>query len=90
MKLLILCPKCSYKPKSQDRWLCTCGHVWNTFDTAGKCPACDYQWQHTQCPSLSCNKWSPHKDWYVIDIDDEVKESTNSNSILHAPHCCPV
>jgi hypothetical protein len=23
-----------------DKWFCTCGNEWNTFDTSGVCPEC--------------------------------------------------
>jgi len=58
----ILCPKCEWKPGPEARWSCTCGHAWNTFDTAGRCPACHHVWRDTQC--LACAGWSPHHDWY--------------------------
>jgi hypothetical protein len=58
----IRCPKCKWAPRAEDRWSCTCGHSWNTFDTGGICPACQYQWQITQC--LRCGAWSPHSEWY--------------------------
>ncbi len=60
--LKIACPKCDWEPDASDQWMCTCGHSWNTFDTAGKCPACKKQWNDTCC--LSCYEWSPHLDWY--------------------------
>ncbi|APR82309.1 Hypothetical protein A7982_07658 [Minicystis rosea] len=59
----IRCPRCRYPPRASDRWGCDCGHVWNTFDTRGKCPACKRQWHDTQC--LACHKWSRHEDWYA-------------------------
>jgi len=58
----IRCPKCGWTPRREDRWMCTCGHSWNTFDTGGVCPGCLHQWKETQC--LSCGRWSPHSDWY--------------------------
>ncbi len=60
----IRCPKCFWRPVASSRWMCRqpCFHVWNTFDTRGKCPACQYQWQDTQC--LACSRMSPHEDWY--------------------------
>lgn len=64
----IRCPLCGWSPKKRSRWLCDlrgCGHQWNTFDTGGVCPNCLYQWKETQC--LSCNRFSPHSDWYVND-----------------------
>lgn len=59
----IRCPHCQWEPKSSDRWCCRCGHLWNTFDTRGKCPKCFFQWQTTKC--LVCKKWSEHGRWYV-------------------------
>jgi hypothetical protein len=63
----IKCPKCHWEPKKKSKWYCSCGHVWNTFDTGGVCPACQKKWQNTQC--ISCEKWSKHLSWYVVDID---------------------
>jgi len=73
MEIKIYCPKCSYEPKQSDLWICKCHHLWNTFDTAAKCPACGYQWEDTACPA--CHKWSPHKDWYHIEGLDKVFKS---------------
>lgn len=61
-KRRIRCPKCQWQPRAEDRWSCSCGFVWNTFDTAGICPSCAYQWPWTQC--LRCHERSAHKDWY--------------------------
>ena len=36
---------------------------WNTFWTAGKCPACHFQWEVTACPQ--CGQTSDHRAWYV-------------------------
>src|SRR6266852_8293404 len=36
----IRCPLCGWSPRKDDRWSCSCGHEWNTFDTGGVCPAC--------------------------------------------------
>ncbi|HEU0142367.1 MAG TPA: hypothetical protein VFQ79_21780 [Bryobacteraceae bacterium] len=58
----IRCPFCGWSPGEQDFWSCTCGHVWNTFETGGVCPSCLHQWTSTQCPK--CHRWSPHSDWY--------------------------
>lgn len=58
----IRCPRCAYRPSRQDRWQCSCFHRWNTFDTAGRCPACGLQWRETACPA--CSQWSLHLDWY--------------------------
>jgi hypothetical protein len=58
----IRCPKCQWIPHSHDRWMCHCHHVWNTFDTRGKCPGCAFQWTQTMC--LACLKFSEHEAWY--------------------------
>ncbi|MBL0220725.1 MAG: hypothetical protein IPQ07_43510 [Myxococcales bacterium] len=58
----IRCPKCAWTPGKHDRWQCVCGHVWNTFDTRGICPACDAAWRETQC--LRCQAMSLHEAWY--------------------------
>jgi hypothetical protein len=60
---LIRCPKCLFQPSDGVRWGCKCGHVWNTFWTAGKCPACHFQWEETMCPH--CGEMSDHRAWYV-------------------------
>jgi hypothetical protein len=75
----IRCPHCGWHPTPSSRWSCNadhapepffhgCGTVWNTFDTKGRCPGCQHQWQWTSC--LSCGKWSPHVDWYDESNDD--------------------
>ena len=61
----IRCPRCGWEPGRGDRWMCSCLHLWNTFETGGVCPACGRQWQETQCPR--CHAWSPHSDWYVTE-----------------------
>ena len=76
MSVKIMCPKCKWEPKANSMWQCSCGHVWNTFDTAARCPKCHKVWKDTQC--LSCLKWSPHLDWYD-GLDDEGIPSHNAN-----------
>ena len=49
----IRCPLCGWSPRREDKWFCTCGNEWNTFDTGGVCPACLHQWTETQCLSRS-------------------------------------
>jgi len=61
----VRCPKCGWEPRREDRWVCTCGHFWNTFETRGVCPGCGHAWQETQCQR--CHQWSAHEDWYVAD-----------------------
>ncbi len=58
----IRCPICGWEPSKTDLWSCHCGHLWNTFDTGGVCPACLLQWAYTACPA--CRIWSRHADWY--------------------------
>jgi hypothetical protein len=58
----IRCPKCGWRPGRADRWQCSCGHLWNTFETRGVCPACAKIWTETCC--LACLRWSPHEEWY--------------------------
>lgn len=65
----IRCPRCAWEPRREDRWGCLCGWIWHTFDTAGRCPSCDRQWEETQC--LHCKQWSPHRDWYAEEDGDE-------------------
>ena len=63
----IRCPRCAWEPGREDLWMCTCLHLWNTFETRGICPACGREWKETQCPR--CSAWSPHEDWYVDDSE---------------------
>jgi hypothetical protein len=58
----IRCPRCRWEPRADDQWMCSCQHLWNTFDTRGVCPACDRKWAETQCKG--CRQWSPHDAWY--------------------------
>jgi len=37
----IHCPLCGWSPRKDDKWFCTCGKQWNTFDTGESAqPAC--------------------------------------------------
>ena len=58
----IRCPVCRWQPRKHDRWACTCGYQWNTFNTRGRCPDCGVRWLETQC--LRCAHWSAHDAWY--------------------------
>jgi hypothetical protein len=77
----ISCPKCRWRPKATDRWVCDqklggCGTIWHTFDTRGVCPTCSWNWIITQC--FSCKQFSPHEEWYHEPISemDEAHEET--------------
>ena len=75
--MYIACPKCDWRPGPDDWWRCTCGCVWNTFETHGICPDCGKAWAETQCTSASrggCKQWSDHEDWYHEDDDPTVEE----------------
>jgi hypothetical protein len=71
----IRCPKCNWEPDGQPHWQCSCGMIWNTFATGGRCPRCAKVWEDTMCvgDAGGCNKWSPHLDWYE-NLDNVVKE----------------
>lgn len=62
----VSCPSCGWHPDGQKHWQCLCGHEWNVFSTAGRCPACFRQWEKTQCAPKAggCNQSSPHLEWY--------------------------
>jgi hypothetical protein len=81
MKIEIACPKCNWSPDGGKHWQCSCGCVWNTFDTAAKCPKCNKQWKQTQCPSSlpanRCGAFSPHIDWYK-NLGNEIFKEVNS------------
>jgi hypothetical protein len=76
----IRCPLCRWRPSPESVWTChcegtpepvfkSCGHVWNTFSTRGRCPGCGHQWQWTSC--LRCDQWSRHDDWYEEGEEDQ-------------------
>ena len=71
----IACPKCGWEPDGRPHWSCSCGHHWNTFETAGRCPSCGKHWKNTQCIPFAggCSEWSLHLDWYR-DLDDWLEE----------------
>ena len=58
----ISCPECKWVPDGGKNWQCTCRFIWDTFQTKGKCPKCETQWNDTWCPK--CKKTSKHQDWY--------------------------
>ena len=71
----IRCPRCGWPSAPSSTWVClsgpgpeppfsSCGTVWNTFKTRGRCPGCAHQWRWTTC--LHCTEWSPHLEWYEV------------------------
>jgi len=71
----IKCPKCDWAHDGGEYWWCECGHRWDTFETAARCPNCKKQWEVTQCPTDpgGCGEISPHLDWYR-GLDDWLRE----------------
>lgn len=75
----IRCPICFWHPDANSRWCCSaegtpeppfpsCGTIWNTFATRGRCPGCQHQWQWTSC--LLCGEASLHEAWYETGTGD--------------------
>ena len=62
----IFCPRCQWVPDGGAHWQCSCGCVWNTFETTAVCPRCQRRWRDTACPTEAggCGHWSAHIDWY--------------------------
>jgi hypothetical protein len=56
------CPACGWSPDASARWACSCGFMWNTFDTRGVCPACEKQHLDTAC--FACRERTSHERWY--------------------------
>lgn len=92
----IQCPKCKWKPDGGAYWECSCGHVWNTFETAGRCPKCNTRWEDTQCPGSKpiygpgCGKFSKHIDWYkgleeatVLEAEKILQHKTQTTEAAH-------
>jgi hypothetical protein len=76
----IWCPKCGWRPRAEDRWICMpgCDTSWNTFWTAGLCPGCMHRWHNTQC--LVCTRISPHRDWYHWPQPSEADQGARERS----------
>lgn len=70
--IVVKCPVCFWEPDGGSHWKCSCGNVWNTFDTKALCKKCGTQWQDTWCPA--CGKASPHSDWYKTPSEWEAVE----------------
>lgn len=80
--IVIECPQCEWSPDGGKHWGCTCGHIWNTFDTKGKCPKCKTQWEDTRCPG--CGSMSSHKTWYKT--PEEASGHRNSGDPVLSKH----
>lgn len=76
---MIQCSTCEWNPDGGIHWACTCGHMWNTFETKAKCPKCNMQWTDTWCPA--CGKPTPHKDWYKTKEDLERIENSGDRAL---------
>lgn len=85
----IRCPKCKWEPDGKPHWACTCGTVWDTFSTAGRCPGCGKIWKDTQCVinAGGCTAWSPHLDWYegLDEIIERLKEEIKEGWLQEVP-----
>jgi hypothetical protein len=86
--MYIACPKCDWRPSGDHRWRCSCGHIWNTFQTHGVCPKCGRRWKTTQCtvPSQGgCRQWSDHEEWYHEDEGLTVEEYLKQHRPIPIP-----
>lgn len=84
----IACPKCNWQPDGGEYWECNCGHNWDTFKTAARCPKCGMQHKMTACmPSFmgGCSKMSPHIDWYrnLDELLEEELEAINEEELVN-------
>jgi hypothetical protein len=58
------CPVCRWVPFSLRAWKCKkCKIVWDSFSTAGACPACHHQHEETVC--VRCRRTSKNVDWSI-------------------------
>lgn len=76
---IIQCSICEWNPDGGKHWGCSCGHLWNTFKTKGKCPKCKTQWEDTRCPG--CGKSTPHKEWYKTKEEIEQLEKSGNQEL---------
>jgi hypothetical protein len=77
-QLEIYCPRCHWKPNGRTHWTCSCGCVWNTFETAAVCSQCQRRWRNTDCPDNAggCGRRSAHINWYH-GLDELITEMLN-------------
>lgn len=82
----IYCPCCHWEPDGGAHWQCTCGYVWNSFETGAVCPKCQYRWKISQCPTTpgGCGTVSPHVDWYH-GLDALIEELVEEAEYAAAP-----
>jgi len=87
--LAIYCPRCHWEPDGGAHWQCSCGCVWNTFETAAVCPRCQRRWHDTVCPPLpgGCGAPSLHIDWYH-GLDEAVAEMVETALAVPVSACC--
>jgi hypothetical protein len=80
----ICCPNCKNLLTKNQKWKCFCGHSFNHFNNIGKCPKCNYIHEFTECLEPSCQKISPHLDWYVgLELNlDNIKHELKLNKDL--------
>ncbi len=84
--MYIACPRCDWRPQPSDRWTCSCGYVWHTFDTHGVCPDCGKVWTETQCVvRRGCGQWSDHDDWYHDDDELTVEDYLANPHLITVP-----
>lgn len=70
------CPSCNSKKSTEINLKCFCGHSFNHFNDIGRCPACNYTHEFTEC--YECEKISLHLDWYNhISLDQLKSELQN-------------
>jgi hypothetical protein len=65
-KITVCCNNCGWEPISKKLWQCTCGTKWDAFETLGKCPCCNKEWEYVQCveDAGGCNSAAPLEHWY--------------------------
>ena len=78
----IYCPRCAWAPSAEDRWECRpgCRTLWNTFETAARCPGCSKRWLVTVC--LQCAQGSLHEHWYHDEATDAWQDAAAEDEAL--------
>jgi hypothetical protein len=57
------CPMCHAAPPAGPYWKCSCGHLFDTFETGAVCPGCGKSFGSTAC--LDCGAQSPLSKWQI-------------------------